>query len=88
MRNLLLLFAIAIFVSLLPGATRESAAHPFHVSFAEVDWNSETGRLEVALKIDPDDLEQAVRRHFGKRVDIDKKESTDSIAEYLSLIHI
>lgn len=75
------MFAFAVFA--LPGLVQESVAHPFHVSFAEVDWNSESGKLEVALKIDPDDLEQAVRRHCGKRIDIDKAESAAAIEAYI-----
>ncbi|MEM7311784.1 MAG: DUF6702 family protein [Planctomycetota bacterium] len=60
-----------------------ASAHPFHVSYAEVDWNPKTGKLEVALKIDPDDLEQAVRLHCKKRINIDHKSSAPLIAAYV-----
>jgi len=79
----LLSIALVCMASLLPGAVRESLAHPFHVSFAEVEWNAETGKLEVALQLDPDDLEQAVRRDCGKRIIIDHEGSAKAIEDYI-----
>ncbi len=36
------------------------AEHPHHASFAEVEWNAESGKLEVALSVWPPDLEHAI----------------------------
>ena len=82
-RRILLLAGIAYLISQLPGVICESMAHPCHVSFAEVEWNAKTGKLEVALKLDPDDLEQAVRRHCGKRISIDHADSAAVIEDYI-----
>ncbi|MEM7154060.1 MAG: DUF6702 family protein [Myxococcota bacterium] len=48
---------------------RSAGAHPYHVSTAEA-WVRD-GRLEVALKVSPEDLQEALRRAAGKKVDID-----------------
>ena len=82
-RRTLLLTVVACLVAQLPGVIHESMAHPCHVSFAEVEWNAKTGNLEVALKLDPDDLEQAVRRHCGKRISIDHADSAAVIEAYI-----
>lgn len=71
------------FALLIAFAAAPAAAHPFHVSYAEVDWNPKTGKFEVALKIDPDDLERAVRLHCRKRINIDHKSSAPLIASYI-----
>ena len=70
----------ALFLCSLP---EQVVAHPFHVSFAEVDWNAADGVLEVAVKIDPDDLESEVRLHCGKRIKIEDEASARYIANYL-----
>jgi hypothetical protein len=69
--------------SVLLWATQEATAHPFHVSFAEVDWNATAGTLEVALKIDPDDLEREVRLHCGRRISLEEKEAAPLVAAYV-----
>ena len=38
--------------------------HPVHETFSEVEWNAETGRLEVALRLDPLD-EQWLRKKYA-----------------------
>lgn len=44
---------------LAPG---RALAHPNHATLAVAELNPETGRLEVALRVDPDDLERAIRK--------------------------
>ena len=56
-------------------------AHPFHVSFAEAEWNAETKRLEVALKLSPIDLENAVRRHSQKQVRLEQVEASEAFVQ-------
>lgn len=48
---------------------RPSSAHPYHVTSAEA-WVRD-GKLEVALQVSPEDLQEALRRSTGKKVDID-----------------
>ena len=71
--------AIIFLISMVASAS----AHPFHVSFAEVDWNPDSGVLEVAIKMDPNDLERAVREHCKKRIDIDSSDAELRIADYV-----
>ena len=63
----------------------ESAyAHPFHVSNAEVEWNEESKSLEVALKVWPIDLEEALENETRRSLDLDKTEDIDQlIVSYL-----
>ena len=61
------------------------AAHPFHITIAEADYNKESGTLEVALRIyNPGDLEEALGLRAGERVNLETTEGVDDlIAEYL-----
>lgn len=54
-------------------------AHPFHAALAEVELNRETNSLEVALRIDAVDLEQALRTETKKPVDLDKTEDAEPL---------
>lgn len=60
-------------------------AHPSHESFSEVEWNSKTGRLEVALRLDALD-EQWLKRQLKNAADnknwpLEYVQSTYRIAE-------
>src|SRR6056297_3111921 len=48
--------------------------HPVHETAAEVQWNSESKRLEVALRLDMQD-EQWIRRQMTKSGDSEKTSS-------------
>ena len=61
------------------------AAHPRHSSIAEAEWNAKTGRLEIALQVNPVDLEQALRRLADRPIDLDKSAGIDRlIQKYLA----
>lgn len=69
-------------VPLLAGV---AAAHPRHLSIAEADWNAKTGRWEIALQVNPVDLEQALRRIANRPIDLDRSPGLDGlIQDYLS----
>lgn len=53
------------------------AAHPYHVSLAEVERNQKTGNLQVALCVWPADLEKAISRQSGEPVNLDEVEQLD-----------
>lgn len=55
---ILLLVLIRVFGD---GSCDQAWAHPFHTTTAEMEFNAETGRLEVALKIAAVDFEQLVQ---------------------------
>ena len=77
---------IATFL-LLPLLAASSGAHPVHVTFGEVDFNPETGRLEVALVVDSIDLEAALERRSGERIDLEKTPEIDRrITAYLTRV--
>jgi hypothetical protein len=59
-------------------------AHPFHVSLAEAEYDRESGVLEVALRVHPADLEEALRKQAGKRIVLDQSADADErIVAYL-----
>lgn len=43
-------------------------AHPWHTSFAEIDWAEDGATLEVALRVLPEDLETALTWRSGEAV--------------------
>ena len=45
--------------------TTAGNAHPIRTSYAEADFRPETQRLEIALRVYPDDLETALTAHAG-----------------------
>ena len=57
------------------GAVADVLAHPHHVSLAEVDWNEESRRLEVAMQVHAVDLEAALSRLRKER---DRLEDADA----------
>ena len=76
------LFALLLLDTLTSPDPR--AAHPFHVSLAEVEFNAESGKLEVALRVYPLDLEKALTLHAARRISIDDEPEVDAlIAAYL-----
>lgn len=82
-RNICLsiLCAISCVYTLVPSVV---ANHPFHVATAETRWNMETKKLEVSIRCHPIDLETALRRRTGKKIDLDSTENVDQLlTEYL-----
>jgi hypothetical protein len=67
---------VSLFLNISPFAL---ASHPFHVATAETKWNLETGRLEVSIRCHPIDLETALGKIAGKKVDLDKTENVDAL---------
>jgi len=53
--------------------------HPFHVSVAEMEFNPQSGCLEVSLRVWPEDLEKALRQKTGKPVDLDSDPQVDKL---------
>ncbi len=54
-----------------------NAAHPYHVSLTEIEWNPDTGRIEVAMWVWPADLEKALAKKLGHPVDLDTEKDLD-----------
>ncbi len=69
----------------VPPASLLAANHPFHISTAEVEFNAATGRLEVGLKLQSMDLDKALSRIAGKKVDSElDKDADELIKRYVS----
>lgn len=63
----------------------QAVNHPFHISTAEVEYNPTTKRLEVGLKCQSMDLERALGRLAGKKIDIEKDAAVDElVTRYLT----
>ena len=58
---------VLAFIALTPLAS----AHPIHTSYAEADFRPETNKLEVALRVYPDDLEAALTARAGRKVTLE-----------------
>ena len=58
-----------------------AASHPYHVSFAEVEWNPKTGNFEVGLCVWPADLEKAISKMENRSVDLDKEADLSAICK-------
>ena len=57
--------------------------HPFHESLAEAYWNPEIRKLEVVVRIHPEDLETAVRRQKGQSIQLEDREAEAEVERYL-----
>lgn len=73
---------LATALSLLTGAL--TLAHPFHVCTGEMEFNAQTKRWEVAMKMHPTDIESAIRKKTGKKIDVAVKEGSPELTEYLA----
>jgi len=61
-----------------------ATAHPFHTSTAEAEWNAESQRLEVALRVSGEDLEAALNLNAKERIKLDDSDAADeAIQSYL-----
>ncbi len=72
-RSLTLLLLLVICYKGLGCSASATAAHPFHISTAEMERNKMTGRFEVALKLHATDLEQALSAQEKRKIDIEKE---------------
>lgn len=58
-------------------------AHPFHVSVTEAEWNREKLQLEVAVRVDANDLEQALRKQFGPGTVLEQPDTEARLEGYV-----
>jgi hypothetical protein len=61
--------------------------HPFHVSQAEAEWNAESARLEVALRLHPQDAQAILDRQSKTPIDLataPEDQLAERFAAYLS----
>lgn len=61
-----------------------AAAHKFHTSFAEAEYNVKEASLQITLRTFPDDLEMVLGKRSGKSVRLDRKQESETLlAAYL-----
>lgn len=56
-----------------------AAAHKFHTSFAEAEYNVNALSLEITLRTFPDDLELILGKRQGKSVRLDRKQEAEPL---------
>ena len=59
-----------------------SSGHPVHATFAEAQWNHKTTEIEVSLRLRGLDLESAISKTTGKKVDLEKSTNIDQLMKY------
>jgi hypothetical protein len=58
-------------------------AHPIHVTIGEAKWNADSGKLEVALRVHPIDLEHVLRERAGRSIDLNSEEADRCLQRYV-----
>ncbi len=71
--------AVALLTTLV--VVGSASAHEYHLSAAEVELNPDTHRLEVALKMIPEDLEVALAEGRDGAVHLDATEGVDELIQ-------
>ena len=61
---------VATAVAAVVATTPPAGAHAIHASVAEADYNAETRRLEVSLRVFIDDFEAALSVHARRRLSL------------------
>ena len=80
-KKAILPLTVMLAVLLLTGFSR---LHEFYVSLSEIRFNPKTECLEVSLRIFPDDMDRALKEHFGINASLVTElehESADSLLE-------
>lgn len=74
------LIVLALAAALGVVASSPLSAHKFYASLAQVEHTAD-GRLEVALRFFPDDLEAALRKATGTRVEVENSAAFGAVFE-------
>ncbi len=59
--------------------------HPFHISVTEINHNEANESLEISIKMFSDDLEDALNKRFGKRLNLGLEDQHPDTEVYLAL---
>lgn len=76
-----LLYALALVTC---GWFSTAHAHPFHISLAEMEWNTESKRAEVSLKLHAVDFERALSALAGQKIRLEDEAFPRWATRYLS----
>ena len=79
--------ALLLLVTLTAGVNLQ--AHPFHATYTEVDWNAKDKMLEVALRVQPEDLDRVLSLRTKRKIDIEKTKGVDKLIQtYLAEVFL
>lgn len=79
--------ALLLLVTLTAGVNLQ--AHPFHATYTEVDWNAKSKVLEVALRVQPEDLDRVLSLRTKRKIDIEKTKGVDKLIQtYLAEVFL
>jgi hypothetical protein len=70
---------LLLFLSLVASA----AAHKFHFSFTQIEYNAQEKTAAITLRVFADDLENALSQRSGKAVKLDHKDAAALAAAYV-----
>src|SRR5262245_16128930 len=73
-----LVFGCAVF-----SGAATAVAHPFHICVGQMQWNRETQRWEISIRLHPQDLETAMSRRLGRAIGLDDAGFEERAVDYL-----
>lgn len=71
------------FLLLIACAPSLMAAHPFHVCIGQMEWNADSRRWEVSLRLHPQDVEQAMTKMHGRSISFEDSNIAEHAVAYL-----
>lgn len=74
---------VAAVVAIAVCAPAMAVAHPFHISSAEIEYEAASDRLQVSLKLQAVDVEQALAKLAGKRIKLEQAGVSEWLVKYL-----
>jgi hypothetical protein len=80
------LVTIFLFLLLpLSSASSPAKAHTFHTSLTRMDYNAEEKTVEITVQVFAHDLEKAIEKRAGKRINLEKSpDAAKFILDYLN----
>lgn len=60
-------------------ASITAQAHPYHESLTELEWNAASGYWEMAVRLLPEELETALQRSDGPRINLERSADVDRL---------
>ena len=81
--SLSLYLSISLSLCLSVSLPFSTAAHKYHFSFTQLEYNAKEKTVEITLRVFADDLEAALSKQSGKPIKLDHQEAAPIIAEYV-----
>ncbi len=81
--QLLCSLSLCLFVFPSPALPFFTAAHKYHFSFTQIEYNAKEKAAEITLRVFVDDLEAALSKQSGKSIKLEHKEAAPIVAEYV-----